>query len=380
MGQPFDSGLYGIAEFSGTYVPVNVQKSLVEQWLPPALELDRQWLTADERHHPVMLWFTHYHNFHLVNAPILRLSDYRECALSIPYTRWKEDKQPYRGPLVFPATLFLNRLFPTVMGRLFYGLPKHVADIEESATTYSVSRGDTQLIQAEFTPTGDGEFESPSQYPLFDKFAPSWMQQPLAGRVIGGLYLCSVLDAQITDMTIRPVEAHLNVDPTFAPGWKDLEIATPGIDTHPLGAFQFRDEGAFFAAHVSFLAAGRSVGLARASARPAGRNPQEEKENRHSRRWCWGRVTALNLTDKRNNPNWQDEYEIDLYQLGWRLGGKGASGRSRKYCDRIEEHGIHFWWGHYQNAFRLLRDCYSDPDRGPAACSRPGWTLSRHKT
>ena len=26
-------------------------------------------------------------------------------------------------------------------------------------------------------------------------------------------------------------------------------------------------------------------------------------------------------------PNWNDDYEITVYQMGWRLGGKGASGR-----------------------------------------------------
>ncbi len=26
--------------------------------------------------------------------------------------------------------------------------------------------------------------------------------------------------------------------------------------------------------------------------------------------------------------NWQDRYQIDVYQMGWRLGGKGASGRN----------------------------------------------------
>ena len=29
-----------------------------------------------------------------------------------------------------------------------------------------------------------------------------------------------------------------------------------------------------------------------------------------------------------NAPGWQDEYDVTVYQLGWRLGGKGASGRN----------------------------------------------------
>lgn len=57
-------------------------------------------------------------------------------------------------------------------------------------------------------------------------------------------------------------------------------------------------------------------------------------------------------------PGWQDRYDITLYQMGWRLGGKGASGRNAAAGQRIEEHGLHIWAGFYDNAFRLMRDCY----------------------
>jgi uncharacterized protein with NAD-binding domain and iron-sulfur cluster len=47
-----------------------------------------------------------------------------------------------------------------------------------------------------------------------------------------------------------------------------------------------------------------------------------------------------------------------MYQEGWRLGGKGASGRGAS--GRIEEHGLHVWLGFYDNAFRMMRECYSE--------------------
>ena len=46
-------------------------------------------------------------------------------------------------------------------------------------------------------------------------------------------------------------------------------------------------------------------------------------------------------------PNAVDLYEIDIYQMGWRLGGKGASGVNPEKGHRVEEHGIHFWFGFY---------------------------------
>jgi uncharacterized protein with NAD-binding domain and iron-sulfur cluster len=71
-----------------------------------------------------------------------------------------------------------------------------------------------------------------------------------------------------------------------------------------------------------------------------------------------GMAAAWRLSE----PGWQDEFaSITVYQRGWRLGGKGAS--SRGVHGRIEEHGLHLWLGYYENAFRLLRECYEELDR-----------------
>jgi uncharacterized protein with NAD-binding domain and iron-sulfur cluster len=71
-----------------------------------------------------------------------------------------------------------------------------------------------------------------------------------------------------------------------------------------------------------------------------------------------GMVAAWRLSE----PRWRDEVEsITVYQRGWRLGGKGAS--SRGVNGRIEEHGLHLWLGYYENAFRVLRECYEELDR-----------------
>jgi uncharacterized protein with NAD-binding domain and iron-sulfur cluster len=68
-------------------------------------------------------------------------------------------------------------------------------------------------------------------------------------------------------------------------------------------------------------------------------------------------AAAAELT---NDPDWQKNYEITIYQMGWRLGGKGASGRNQKIHDRIQEHGIHLWMGFYENAFNLIRQIYAE--------------------
>ena len=55
----------------------------------------------------------------------------------------------------------------------------------------------------------------------------------------------------------------------------------------------------------------------------------------------------------------RDKFDITVYTRGWRLGGKGASGRNAAIANRIEEHGLHMWMGCYANAFRTLKDCYA---------------------
>ena len=82
---------------------------------------------------------------------------------------------------------------------------------------------------------------------------------------------------------------------------------------------------------------------------------------------CAGMTTAFELS----RPEHQGRYAVTVYQVGWRLGGKGASGRGP--AGRIEEHGLHLWMGCYENAFRLMRECYAELARDPRQCPIAGW-------
>lgn len=72
-----------------------------------------------------------------------------------------------------------------------------------------------------------------------------------------------------------------------------------------------------------------------------------------------------------SRPSHQGKYQVTVYQLGWRLGGKGASGRGP--ADRIEEHGLHLWMGSYENAFRMMRECYAELKRDRRKCRIADW-------
>jgi len=72
-----------------------------------------------------------------------------------------------------------------------------------------------------------------------------------------------------------------------------------------------------------------------------------------------------------SRPQHRGRYEVTVYQLGWRLGGKGASGRGP--ANRIEEHGFHVWLGFYENAFRMMRECYAELARDRRKCRVADW-------
>jgi uncharacterized protein with NAD-binding domain and iron-sulfur cluster len=59
------------------------------------------------------------------------------------------------------------------------------------------------------------------------------------------------------------------------------------------------------------------------------------------------------------------EYDVSVYSIGWRLGGQGSSGRNLDQAARIEEHGLHLWFGFYENAFNVMRRCYKALGRAP---------------
>ena len=63
-------------------------------------------------------------------------------------------------------------------------------------------------------------------------------------------------------------------------------------------------------------------------------------------------TTAFELTEQ--DPE-KTTYEVTLYTLGWRLGGKASVGRDMTNGGRAVEHGLHIWAGYYDNSFDIVR-------------------------
>lgn len=68
-----------------------------------------------------------------------------------------------------------------------------------------------------------------------------------------------------------------------------------------------------------------------------------------------GLAAAFELSDPRHG----GRFQVTLHQLGWRLGGKCASGRDLDTARRTKEHGPHIFFGFYDNAFAMLREAYT---------------------
>ncbi len=85
---------------------------------------------------------------------------------------------------------------------------------------------------------------------------------------------------------------------------------------------------------------------------------------------------AFHLTKQ---PGWEERYEVTVYSLGWRLGGKAASSRNPDEGERIQEHGIHLFANFYFEMFAILKDCYAElygPPEKPLPTTEPVTQLS----
>lgn len=71
-----------------------------------------------------------------------------------------------------------------------------------------------------------------------------------------------------------------------------------------------------------------------------------------------GGISALTAAFELTEHDPDNSYDITVYTLGWRLGGKAAVGRDTSRYDRAYEHGLHIWAGFYDNAFDVVKRLY----------------------
>lgn len=295
--------------------------------------------------------------------------------------------------------IFVDQPFAVTTGREGYGFPKAQGrfEIPESPASADPYRVHTMVIDR-FTPeTRAAEGLVLELQRIGDAPGPGLSMREAAALILGdapaevlgaGLAnLPSLLRGELPVVFLRQLRD--TADPTRAAFQEILlaparttairsRTAIPGafelrvyeVDSHPMA----RDLGlragtnpVLAALHVDFdftMENGRTLfasGPGRAAA-PAQRPPRQKLAVLGG-----GLGSLASVFEITEQPDWQDRFDITIYQMGFRLGGKGASGRNAEIGDRIEEHGLHIWFGFYDNAFRMLRRCFAAARRPPGA-------------
>ncbi|GIQ75080.1 FAD-dependent oxidoreductase [Bradyrhizobium sp. RD5-C2] len=76
-----------------------------------------------------------------------------------------------------------------------------------------------------------------------------------------------------------------------------------------------------------------------------------------------GGIGALTAAFELIEQDSDERFDITIYTLGWRLGGKASVGRDETRNWRGLEHGLHVWAGFYDNAFDLVQRLYARLNR-----------------
>lgn len=61
-----------------------------------------------------------------------------------------------------------------------------------------------------------------------------------------------------------------------------------------------------------------------------------------------------------SSPELRERFAVEVYQMGWRAGGRAASAQNPDKGNRIEQNGSHYLFGSYRNTFKLVRAVYDE--------------------
>ncbi len=369
----FDDGAGGVTwprlpvHGQGTYrvraVVLRLPAAQVASVLPPGMVLGS---TGADDLHPVLLFFGRQTDVRPNISP-LRGWYYNETVVGIPDVHAPGSRAAYQGPFAFMPRLWLDRLAPVLAGVFGYGYAKTLAHIHTTHDAYAVhAESGPLLAEARFSHAGAADRPHAfAAWPALQRL----LDQPLLAEPVPGVEIGSVLSFRTqTIRHITPLRASVTLSGTAIEGLSGGAFTASGLADLP-AAFEMESHW-----RITPPMPRSWFAPARRAARPAPPAPAPAPTAPPVAEWVKPRkrkiailgggvgsmTAAWALTGQ---PDWQDLYEITVYQAGWRLGGKGASGRNAALGQRIEEHGLHIWAGFYENAFRVMRDLYKELGR-----------------
>jgi uncharacterized protein with NAD-binding domain and iron-sulfur cluster len=289
----------------------------------------------------------------------------------------------------YPCHIWVDDCMALINGRELYGYPKYQCEYTMPAAGEPAQR--FTLAAKGFQP-----FSPATKLAVHPLLEVNAMPGGEAARTLGGI---GELIEQALELMAADLPAFLALDPA---GWADVVRMARGMQVEQIFLKQFPDAAGIKAVYQAIVAAPAKVtavrevcllgdrydcvlhpfdsfplndtlGL-RLGAQPAilpfylnldfevtpGRELVDNSTVAPEKIAIIGggvaaMTAAFYLSDQ---PGWRNEREITVYQMGWRLGGKGASGRNAARGERIEEHGLHIWFGFYDNAFRTIQRAY----------------------
>lgn len=342
-----------------------IPREQAQRLLPAGLRLAPQPLTTPDRH-PVVLMFARE------RLEAWRAStDFHGLTLAVPWVEHADPTVPHRGPFLYRPRQYVDDALPRLIGRRVYGFERSAADIECDARAYRIfapgSR--TMLVEAWFERRGPAR--PPTSMPGFSAVRAIFDQPTITqalrivdedafhrrepGPLLGCInrYLFDDPSAELT-----PVRAVVRFKKELLPpAFPRERIVAAALDEHELGAFHIR-------VPQELSLPTQSIAL-RFPESPVSR--REKVVVLGSGPASCAAAFYLAKTGR---------YDVTMYTLGFRMGGKCAAGRNPDAGDRIEEHGLHAFLGFYHNALRTVREVYEVAGL-PLAKGHGPWSAER---
>jgi hypothetical protein len=246
---PFSAvNLNGDGVFRGVTLaaPIDSVRSL----LPSGLALGEQSVTPSGTH-PVIVSFNDLSRAQMSVPSLLPVLNYHEYTLGIPYSYIARGgmNRNTPGPYYYMPRLFLNSVLAVIGGIGFWGFLKSLASFNVDDEQFIISSETDQLLTS-LSWKATGEFKPISAYRNFEAVR-QMLDQPLISQLppIGGfVFVVSDFDRRWDVATVRPIQATLEIDASFAPQFRSSVRAksnentvreeSVGIDKSPLGSYE----------------------------------------------------------------------------------------------------------------------------------------------
>ncbi len=187
--------------------------------------------------------FGYTQHLHCVWFPF-RGFGYLEFAAAIPNLRLYKAKKGCNGPFVYVPVLYLQQLYPTLLGWIV-GYNKKLRHMDTGMSRYSIrmERGGPEIVHAEFAPS------APVVAPHLGNNFHHWKmlcEQPQVNRFFGHTLLFLHYHLAWPNGIVQPVNASVDVlqddgIPGLPPGhysWRGINIGESVGNRPPEGAFR----------------------------------------------------------------------------------------------------------------------------------------------